>query len=94
MTTAFHFDHLRFGYDSTLVLLDISAEIRAGEFVALVGPNGAGKSTLLKVLAGLLRTYSGSVNFFGTPLAQLGSRDLARRIAFVPQETHMVSPSR
>ncbi len=92
MTTAFHFDHLRFGYDSTLVLLDISAEIHAGEFVALVGPNGAGKSTLLKVLAGLLRTYSGSVNFFGTPLAQFSSRDLARRIAFVPQETHMAFP--
>ena len=92
MTPTFHFDHLRFGYDSTPVLRDISAEIQAGEFVALVGPNGAGKSTLLKVLAGLLRGYSGSVDCFGTPLARFSSRDLARRIAFVPQETHMVFP--
>ena len=92
MTSTFHFDDLRFAYDSTLVLNGISADIGAGEFTALVGPNGAGKSTLLKVLAGLLRGYSGSVDVFGKPLAQFSSRDLARRIAFVPQETHMVFP--
>jgi iron complex transport system ATP-binding protein len=70
----------------------MSIDFAAGEFVALVGPNGAGKSTLLKVLAGLIRSYAGSVELFGRLLNEFSARDLARRIAFVPQETHMVFP--
>ena len=67
-------------------------DFRSGDFVAIVGPNGAGKSTLLKILAGLLRGYTGSAEFCGQPLRGISSRDLARRIAFVPQETHMIFP--
>lgn len=88
----FQIDNLSFGYTSAPVLHGISANFAAGDFVALVGPNGAGKSTLLKVLAGLIRGYTGSVKFSGKLLSELKPRDLARRIAFVPQETHMVFP--
>ena len=92
MTSAFHLNNLVFSYTSTPVLRGISAEFTAGDFVALVGPNGAGKSTLLKIMAGLIRGYSGSAEFYGKALSQLTSRGLAKRIAFVPQETHMVFP--
>jgi iron complex transport system ATP-binding protein len=85
-------DDLRFAYAESPVLKGISTDIRHGDFVALVGPNGAGKSTFLKILAGLIRGYSGSVCFDGKPLARLAARDLARRVAFVPQETHVVFP--
>jgi iron complex transport system ATP-binding protein len=74
------------------VLRGISTDFAAGEFTALVGPNGAGKSTLLKIMAGLIRGYGGSVEFSGKGLDRSTARDLARRIAFVPQETHMVFP--
>lgn len=90
--TSFKIQDLHFGYSSAPVLKGISADIDSGEFVALIGPNGAGKSTFLKILVGLLRSYSGSVEFCGKPLAELSARDLAKRIAFVPQETHMVFP--
>jgi iron complex transport system ATP-binding protein len=83
---------LKFAYAQTPVLNGISAEIRVGEFVALVGPNGAGKSTFLKILAGLNRRFAGSVEFDGVSLAKVTARDLARRVAFVPQETHVVFP--
>jgi len=83
---------LRFAYSATPVLNGISAEIGKGEFAALVGPNGAGKSTFLKILAGLNRRYSGTVEFDGTSLVKVPALDLARRVSFVPQETHMVFP--
>ena len=92
MRSVFHVDNLSFAYSVTPVLNGISGRVNAGEFVALVGPNGAGKSTLLKVLAGLIRGYTGKVELFGQPLPEFTTRGLARRIAFVPQETHMVFP--
>jgi iron complex transport system ATP-binding protein len=47
---------------------------------------------LLKILAGLNRRYSGTVEFDGVSLAKVTAHDLARRVAFVPQETHVVFP--
>lgn len=83
---------LRFAYAQKAVLNGISTSIELGDFVALVGPNGAGKSTFLKVLAGLIRRYTGTVEFDGKALAKISPRDLARRVAFVPQETHIMFP--
>ena len=91
-TSVYRIDDLRFAYAQTPVLNGISAAIHVGDFVALVGPNGAGKSTFLKILAGLNRRYAGTVEFDGTSLAKVTLRDLARRVAFVPQETHVVFP--
>jgi len=91
-TQVFHIEQLRFGYTSTPVLRGVSAGFTKGEFVAIVGPNGAGKSTFLKILAGLIRGYSGIVDFAGEPLSNLNSSRLAKCLAFVPQETHMVFP--
>ncbi len=92
MPSLFSIEGLSFAYAATPVLHGITTNFTAGEFTALVGPNGAGKSTLLKIMAGLIRGYAGQVRFAGKPLAEFTSRDLARRIAFVPQETHMVFP--
>jgi len=92
MTCVFQLRDLHFGYTSVPVLQDLSTEIGAGEFVALIGPNGAGKSTLLKIMAGLIRGYNGTVELLGKGLPAWNLRDLARTIAFVPQETHMVFP--
>jgi iron complex transport system ATP-binding protein len=92
MMSIFHLDNVSFGYTSMPVLNGVSIDVGPGEFLALVGPNGAGKSTLLKILAGLIRRYTGTVEFFGEPLARVTSGELARRVSFVPQETHMVFP--
>ena len=92
MTSVFHLNHLSFGYTSIPVLNALSTEFTAGELVALVGPNGAGKSTLLKIMAGLIRGYAGAVEFCGTDISRMKPGELAKRIAFVPQETHMVFP--
>ncbi|MGH6908853.1 MAG: ABC transporter ATP-binding protein [Phenylobacterium sp.] len=67
------------------ILDDVSFELEAGTFVALVGANGAGKSTLLSVLAGLLKPERGEVRLDGAALAGVDARDLARRRAYLPQ---------
>jgi iron complex transport system ATP-binding protein len=62
----------------------VAAEVAHGEWVALIGPNGAGKSTLMRAAAGLVR-YRGSVALGGEEVSRLRRRELARRLAFVPQ---------
>ena len=54
--------------------------------VGLLGPNGSGKSTLVKLLSGVLGGYEGSARLEGEEIASMARRDLARRLAVVPQE--------
>ena len=51
-------------------------------------PNGSGKTTLLKMLAGTLLPQSGSVSLERPIIARVVQREIARRVAVVPQETH------
>src|SRR5262252_9052588 len=80
-----------FSYDAQTaphaVLDGVSLEIGRGDRVGLLGPNGSGKTTLLKLLAGMLTPERGDVLFDGRSLATMSRRDIARRIAVVPQET-------
>jgi zinc transport system ATP-binding protein len=74
--------HVSFAYGVDPVLRDVSFEIGAGEFAALVGPNGSGKSTLLRVLLGVLRPHEGTVELFGAEPHELRER---WRVGYVPQ---------
>jgi len=66
------------------ILWRVSAAVEDGEWVALIGPNGAGKSTLLRSVAHLV-PFSGRVDVMGDDTRTLSRRELARRVAFVPQ---------
>ena len=66
------------------VVAAVDLELGPGEWVCLIGPNGAGKSTLLRAIAGLV-PFEGEILVDGEPVASLGRRDVARRLAFVPQ---------
>lgn len=73
------------GYGTLPVVAGLDLSIPRGQFTVLIGPNGSGKSTILRGLAGLLPLSSGRVTLDGTPIAQLPSRSVARRIAFLAQ---------
>jgi manganese/zinc/iron transport system ATP- binding protein len=68
------------GYSSGFTLRNVSFDVSPGDVVGLIGPNGSGKSTLLKVIAGVLAARSGTCLLGGRPI-----RELASRVAFVPQ---------
>lgn len=58
-----------------------------GQVTGLIGPNGAGKSTLLRMMAGLLPTTNGRVTLLGDELDQLRPRTIARRLAYMAQQS-------
>jgi len=69
-----------------VVLPGVSVRAVAGRLTLLLGPNGAGKSTLLRSIAGLQHPLTGSVALGGEPLADLGPRERAAKLAVVLTE--------
>lgn len=67
------------------VLEGFSLDAGGGELIGLIGPNGAGKSTALRAMARLIPRRAGAVTIDGRPLERLAARDLARRLAYLPQ---------
>ena len=67
-------------------LLDVDADVGAGEAVALTGPNGSGKSTLALVMAGLLRPARGDARLAGAVAWRLPARALVTRVGTVFQD--------
>jgi len=78
---------LSFAYRSRPVLAGVDLGVAPGEVVGLLGPNGSGKSTVIKILSGVLSGYGGSVHVGGAEIRALPRRELARRVAVVPQES-------
>jgi branched-chain amino acid transport system ATP-binding protein len=74
------------GYDTGLVLRDVSLTVPKASVVALLGANGAGKTTLLRVASGQLRPVSGSVVLDGEDMTGKRSEKLAKRgMCHVPE---------
>ena len=72
------------------VISNVTLNLYAGEFVALLGLNGAGKSTLLETLAGVLEGYGGNCIVQSKEVREYSRRDLSRAVSFLPQ-WHMSS---
>ena len=79
------FDDVVAGYGRRTVLHGVDLTLRGGEVVGLIGPNGAGKSTLIGVASRVVHLTAGTAWIEGRPLASYGRRELARRLAVVPQ---------
>lgn len=80
---------VEFAYGQTPVLRGVSLEVVAGSCIGILGPNGSGKTTLLKVLSGTSRPSRGVVSLDGLDMSRMPRSTLARRMAVVPQETHL-----
>ena len=78
-------DKLRLGYGQTVIVPDMNLHLAGGKVTSIIGPNGCGKSTLLRALARLLPTSSGHVQLYGQALHSLPAKEIARRLAILPQ---------
>ena len=89
---AVRFENVTFGYGTDQpVLHDLSAEIEAGEIVALVGPSGAGKTTIVNLVPRFYEPQAGRVTLDGVDLALLRLEQLRAAIGIVPQEAALFS---
>lgn len=79
------FKDLSFSYSNKPVIKNISAQFKSGRLYGVIGPNGCGKSTLLKLLSGLLDSQSGCITVDGIHLNNIPRKELAKRIAIMPQ---------
>ncbi len=74
-----------FSYGPRRVLEDVSLAFRSGEVAAILGPNGCGKSTAVKLMQRALVPARGSVLLGGEDLSGMGRKEVARRVAVLPQ---------
>jgi len=92
MMPAVQIDRLSCVYRRTAIIADLSFAVPEGNFFIVIGPNGSGKTTLLKSMAGLLPAASGDILLRGRSLRQHRRKELARKLAYVAQNTGEDSP--
>lgn len=85
--------HICKSFDDVRVLDNVSFTLESGEVHVLAGENGAGKSTLIKILGGVHRSFTGSIQLNGKPVRMKSPHDAARHgIAVIHQEMSLVEP--
>lgn len=78
-------------YGRSIVVDDVSLELKSGGLTAIVGANGAGKSTLLSLVARLLPSDDGRITVGGLDVVKSDSRELAQRLAILRQANELSS---
>lgn len=87
------FDHVCFGYEDTdeTVIHDFSADVKAGQKIAIVGPTGAGKTTMVKLLMRFHDLKSGRIYLDGKDITEFARSDLRKEFGMVLQDTWLYS---
>ena len=88
------FDHVSFGYNpNQLIVHDFSAQVAAGQKIAIVGPTGAGKTTMVKLLMRFYDVNSGSIRIDGHDVREFNRRELRDAFGMVLQDTWLFKGS-
>ena len=84
------FDHVRFGYERSRVILDdISLYAKPGQKIAFVGATGAGKTTITNLINRFYDVDAGSITYDGIDVRLIAKDDLRRSLSIVLQDTHL-----
>jgi iron complex transport system ATP-binding protein len=87
VTSRLQADNITIGYDKRMISHSLSVDIPDGAFTIIVGPNACGKSTLLRALSRLLTPATGSVLLDGKSITSYPAKEVARRLALLPQSS-------
>ena len=88
------FNHVSFGYNpNQLIVHDFSAQVAAGQKIAIVGPTGAGKTTMVKLLMRFYDVNSGSIRIDGHDIREFNRRELRDAFGMVLQDTWLFKGS-
>ena len=79
-------ENLSSGYEENLVLEKLNFSVENNEFVGVIGPNASGKSTLLRTIDRILKPREGKVLLGNEDMQELEKREIAKKMAAVPQE--------
>ena len=77
-------ENVTYGYNSDLVLEDISFKADQGDLLGIIGPNGAGKTSLFSLILGLLEGYQGKITVFDEDIRN--NRKVLKKIGYIPQK--------
>lgn len=86
-------DYVHFSYNGQKVINGVSRLFPKGSFTAIMGPNGSGKTTLIRLMNGILKPQSGSVEVMGRHASGYSARELAQKMAYVPQSQYNLFPA-
>ncbi len=86
MTPMLEVKDLHFNYGTAPILKGVSFEVNEGGLCGLFGPNGCGKTTLFKCCLNFLKSHRGSISMDGKDVKNLRVEDMAKIVAYVPQE--------
>lgn len=85
MNSAIEINSIYFSYDHQVIYKNFSLSIYENKITYIMGNNGCGKTTLLNIITGFLMPTTGIISVFGIDIRKLNSKELAKRIAYVPQ---------
>jgi iron complex transport system ATP-binding protein len=85
MTSAVDIENIAYAYGNRPVLERLTFSIHKGDFFIIIGPNGSGKTTLMKIMAGIQKPRQGAISILGQAIHTYTRKELARKIAYVPQ---------
>lgn len=71
------------GYNGEVIVKPTSFSVYQNDFIGIIGPNGGGKTTLIKLILGLIKPYTGQINYF------MGKEPADKLIGYLPQVHHI-----
>ena len=83
-------ENIHSGYNNIPVIEGITLNIENGEFVGMIGPNGSGKTTLARTITKIIKPSKGKVYYKDGDIEKIDISELARDVAFMPQEMNTV----
>ena len=84
-------DRLEVGYGGRMIIGDMSIDIPDRKITTIIGSNGCGKSTLLKAMTRIISHQSGTVIIDGKQISEIHTKELARKVAILPQSPESAS---